>query len=98
MNYLYGIGIIVVAFLLGTWWWRRNYKPSPLEVHFQDLQNRQQVGNLAQQASWMCRPQVAMLGEGWATTCRINPTNTQSTTHNAPGKTRNNFRFLQPGQ
>jgi hypothetical protein len=90
-----GILLIGIALALGVWWWRKQYVPSPLENHFADLEARQQNGNFAQLAAFATQPVAAMLGTGWGTTTRINPTNPH---YNRPGKTRLNVRFVQPAQ
>lgn len=91
-----GLILITIAIVFGVWWWRQNYKPSPLEVHYATLEAKQRVGNLAQMAAYVTQPVAAMLGSGWATTMRISPTNPASLTHNRPGKTQLNLRFIQP--
>lgn len=97
MNQILGIGIVVAAIALGVWWWRRNYVPSPLDVHTQELQNKQQVGNLVTAMRWAALKPIAMVGEGWGTTMRVNPTAQSNMFHNRPGYLRLNPRFAQPG-
>ena len=88
-----GLLLIVAALLLGIWWWRKNYVPSPLEQHYADLENKAQNGVFAQIAQWVTRPVATMFAEGWGTTAIINPTNPS---YNRPGKTRLNLRFVSP--
>jgi hypothetical protein len=88
-----GFVLLAIAIVVGIWWWRAKYVVSPLEQHYNDLEMKQQVGNLAQGAVWVTQPVSAMLGEGWGTTMLINPTNNS---YNRPGKTRFNIRFLAP--
>jgi hypothetical protein len=85
--------LIAACLILGIWWWRKNYVPSPLEVHYSDLEARQQIGNMAQLAAYVTQPVAAMLGTGWGTTARVSLTNPM---YNRPGKTRFNVRFAQP--
>ena len=88
-----GLIIIAIAGVFGLWWWRRNYVPSPLDVHLADLAAQQQVGNLANYCAWTAQPVAAMFGQGWGTTAIVNPSNPY---YNRPGKTILNLRFVQP--
>ncbi len=90
-----GLILIAIAAVLGVWWWRKHYQPSPLETHYADLAAKQQIGNLAQLAAYATQPVAAMLGTGWGTTAIINPTNLS---YNRPGMTRLNLLFCQPTQ
>jgi hypothetical protein len=76
-----------------VWWWRRSYVPSPLDVHYADLEAKAATGQLAQRAAVGATVPLAMMGEGWATTIRASATNP---TANLPGSTRFNFNFAQP--
>jgi hypothetical protein len=90
-----GLLIIAAAIFFGVWWWRKNYVPSPLEVHLSDLEMKQKNGALANMAAYVAQPVAAMFGSGWATTTIVNPTNPS---YNKPGTTRLNVRFVQPSQ
>lgn len=96
MDGIKGILLIAAAALLGVWWWRKSYVPSPLENHYMDLAWKQRNGNLAQLAAYASPPPVAMMGTGWGTATVLNPNNPGSTIYNRPGKLRLNFRFAQP--
>jgi hypothetical protein len=90
---LKGFLLIAIALVFAIWWWRRSYKPSPLEIHYADLEHKQQIGNLAQLAAFATPPPAAMVGEGWGTTFVLSNNNIG---YNRPGKTRLNMRFVQP--
>lgn len=88
--------LIGVAICFGIWYWRKSYVPSFLEVHFNDLEAKQNVGNLAQMASYAAPPPWTTMAQGWGTTAQVNPNNPASLTHNRPGKLVLNPRFLRP--
>jgi hypothetical protein len=93
-----GLLLIISSVLLCVWWWRKSYVPSPLDQHFSELQAKAQVGTMAQLAAYASPPPVAMVGEGWGTTTRLNATALAPGTQNRPGKLRLNWRFLTPTQ
>jgi len=88
--------LLIGAVLIGIWWWRRSYVPSPLDQQFADLAARAQVGNLAQNVAFNAQPVAAMVGSGWGTTMVLNPANPNGSGNN-PGTLRLNMRFAQPG-
>ena len=88
-----GFLLIAIALVFGLWWWRQQYKPSPLDTHFADLEWKQKNGNLAQLAAFATQPVAAMLGSGWGTTTIVSNNNLS---YNRPGQTQLNVRFLQP--
>lgn len=96
MNKIHGLLIVILAVLVGIWWYRRNSTPSPLDAHFADLSARAAVGDLAQASAFNAQPVSAMVGAGWGTTMMVNPNNTRSN-GNIPGPLNLNLRFAQPG-
>jgi len=96
MKFFIGLGLIASAIVLGIWWWRKNYVPSPLDTHFADQTARAQVGDIAQTCAWSAQPMATTVGSGWGTTMRINPTNTTSP-NNSPDTLQLYTRFAQPG-
>jgi hypothetical protein len=90
-----GLLVILAAIGLGIWYWRKNYKPSALDVHFADLEETAITGNYKQASSFLSQPPLAMLGEGWATAAVFNKTE-PSLVYNAVLPTRYGLRFAQP--
>lgn len=92
---LKGLLLIAIGIGLGVWYWRKNYKPSALDIHFADLEETAKTGNYKQAAAYMSQPPLAMLGEGWGTAVVANKTE-PNPAYNTPLPTRWGFRFAQP--
>lgn len=85
MKLLIGLGLIAAAFAWGAWYWRKNYVPSPLEVHLADLDARSAIGTIVSRQHFFARPAWTTVAEGPLTATRINPNNPASIC-NRPGK------------
>ena len=96
MERVHGFLIIIVAVLVGIWWYRKNSVPSPLDAHFADLSARASIGDIAQRSAWSAQPMATNVGSGWGTTMMINPNNPMGQ-GNKPGTLQLQLRFAQPG-
>jgi hypothetical protein len=92
MKFFSTIAVLLIAFYI---YCKMNWQPSPLQSHYNEDDMLDNIQNLSVASMNLSSVPVAMLGEGWGTSMRLDTTTNNKWSVN-PGFTRLNFRFAQP--